>query len=57
MTTHRNSTPDRDPNPTLPATRRRTGAAAPAALRTSRLSLARSAHAPRMAMATRVLAG
>jgi hypothetical protein len=49
MTTHRNPTPDRDPNPSLPATRRMTGAAGLAALRTSRLSLARFAPMPRLA--------
>ncbi|MBV8202081.1 MAG: hypothetical protein JOZ15_15785 [Acidobacteria bacterium] len=48
MTTHRNPTPDRDPAPSPPATRRMMGAAAPAALRTSRLSLARFAYVPRL---------
>jgi len=41
MTTHRQLTPHRDPDPNLPAAGREGGAAA-AALRTSRLSLARS---------------
>jgi hypothetical protein len=47
MTTHRNLTPHRDPDPNLPAAGREVGdagAAAPATLRTSRLSLARSAR-------------
>jgi hypothetical protein len=47
MTTHRNPTPHRDPEPNLPAAGREVGdagAAAPATLRTSRLSLARSAR-------------
>jgi len=57
MTTHRNPTPDRDPNPNPAATGRRAGAAEPGALRTSRLSLARFAHLPRLATAIRVLAG
>ncbi len=56
MTTHRNPTPHRDPNPNLPAAGRQAGAAAPATLRTSRLSLARFARNPRLP-ATCVLAG
>ncbi|HXO42609.1 MAG TPA: hypothetical protein VN999_14245 [Thermoanaerobaculia bacterium] len=44
MTTHRQPTPHRDPDPNLPAAGREGGAAAPATLRTSRLSLARSGH-------------
>jgi len=44
MTTHRNPTPHHDPDPNLPAAGRKAGAAAPATLRTSRLSLARSAR-------------
>jgi hypothetical protein len=51
MTTHRNPTPHRDPDPNLPAAGREVGdagAAAPATLRTSRLSLARSARGLRL---------
>jgi len=44
MTTHRQPTLHRDPDPILPAAGREGGAAPLAALRTSRLSLARSAR-------------
>ena len=55
MTTHRNPTPHRDPNPNLPAAGRRAGAAAPATLRTSSgLSLARFARDPRLPAITAV---
>jgi hypothetical protein len=44
MTTHRNPTPHRDPDANLPAAGREAGAAAPATMRSSRLSLARFAR-------------
>jgi hypothetical protein len=44
MTTHRQLTLHRDPDPNPPAAGREGGAAAPVTLRTSRLSLARSAR-------------
>jgi len=52
MTTHRQPTIHRDPDPILPAAGREAGAVGPGTLRTSRLSLARFARELRLPATT-----